>query len=288
MNNDIYPCVWLKSGRSEAAEFYSSLFNAQLLQTNDYVSQLSIFNQRLMLLSGGPDLEFQINPSISLMLLSQSSEQIQYYWDHLIDGGSILMPLDRYPWSEMYGWVQDRFGVSWQLYLDTRKDLNTQQLIPTLMFTEDNAGKALHAMQFYTQIFPNSEVSGIMRYKDGENRSENPEYVQHAQFIIDDYILYCMDSSYSHRFGFNQGISLVVETSSQMETDHLWSALLQHGGQAMQCSWLKDQFGIHWQIVPKRLIELINSPDSEISQRAMNAMFRMQKINIQEIEDAIK
>ena len=132
----------------------------------------------------------------------------------------------------MYGWVQDRFGVSWQLYLDTREDLDTQQLIPTLMFTEDNAGKALHSMQFYTQIFPNSEVSGIMRYKDGENRSENPEYVQHAQFIIDDYILYCMDSSYSHHFSFNQGISLVVETSSQMETDHLWSALLQHGGQA--------------------------------------------------------
>ncbi|MBK0062918.1 MULTISPECIES: VOC family protein [unclassified Acinetobacter] len=288
MNNAIYPCIWLKSNRLEAAEFYCSLFNGQISQNNEYVSELYIFKQRLMLLSGGPNIEFKINPSISFMLLCGSIDQVQYYWDQIITGGCALMPLDRYPWSPFYGWVQDKFGVSWQLYLDPREDFTSQRLIPTLMFTENNAGKALNAMQFYTHIFPNSEITSLLYYKESEKGSENSDYIQHAQFTIDDFILYAMDSSYSHHFGFNQGISLVVETSSQMETDHLWTSLLQHGGIPMQCSWLKDQFGIHWQIVPKRLIELINHANPNIAQLAMNAMFHMQKINIQEIEDAIK
>ena len=95
-----------------------------------------------------------------------------------------------------------------------------------------------------------------------------------------------MDNSYDHQFDFNEGISIVVMTENQEETDRYWNSLIANGGQESVCSWLKDPFGISWQIVPKILIKLMSDPDKDKGKKVMEAMMKMKKIIISDIEKA--
>ncbi|MGZ5273935.1 MAG: VOC family protein, partial [Kaistella sp.] len=188
--------------------------------------------------------------------------------------------------SKKYGWVRDRYGVTWQVYLGEKQ--GEQKIIPTLMFIHENNGKAMQAMEWYTQIFPNSKIGEVLKYGDGvgSETHEIPENIQHAHFEIDHYSLFCMDNSYDHQFDFSEGISMVVMTDDQQQTDHLWNSLTAGGGRASMCGWLKDKFGLSWQIVPKKLIELMNDSDPYKAQKVMQAMSTMQKIVIADLEKA--
>lgn len=281
MNNDIFPCLWCNGDAKESAEFYCQVFGGKITVDTPVVINIDLFGQKVMLLNGGP--QFEKNPSISFLINCASEEDVQHYWDKLSDGGTALMALDSYPWSKKYGWIKDKYGATWQLYLG---EMQEQRLVPTLMFMHQNNGKAMEAMEFYTNTFPDSKIEGILKYKDGGENGENPENVQHAQFIINNYTLSCMDSSFDHKFDFNEGISLVMMTNNQKETDHLWNTLISGGGRESMCGWLKDQYGVSWQIVPKRLIELMNDTDPAKSQKVVQAMLKMQKIVIADLEAA--
>ncbi|OBS12490.1 hypothetical protein ATE49_04510 [Elizabethkingia miricola] len=281
MNNDIFPCLWCNGDAKESAEFYCQVFGGKITVDTPVVINIELFGQKLMLLNAGP--QFEKNPSISFLINCASEEDVQHYWDKLSDGGTALMALDSYPWSKKYGWIKDKYGATWQLYFG---EMQEQRLVPTLMFMHQNNGKAMEAMEFYTNTFPDSKIEGILKYKDGGENGENPENVQHAQFIINNYMLSCMDSSFDHKFDFNEGISLVMMTNDQKETDHLWNTLISGGGRESMCGWLKDRYGVSWQIVPKRLIELMNDTDPAKSQKVVQAMLKMQKIIIADLEAA--
>ncbi len=238
-----------------------------------------------MFLNAGP--QFEKNASISFMILCNTEEVVQKYWDQISLNGTVLMDLGEYPWSKKYGWVRDQFGVTWQINLSDEK--SDQKIIPTLMFIHHNNGKAQNAMGFYTSIFPDSKIGRILKYGDGigNESHEIAQNVQHAHFEIDGYSLFCMDNSHDHQFDFNEGISIVVMTDDQHETDHLWSSLLADGGRESMCGWLKDQFGVSWQIVPKRLLELMNDFDqTQKAQKVVEAMMGMKKIVIVDLENA--
>jgi len=284
MNNNLFPCLWFDGNGKEAAEFYSKTFDGEITVENPMVLNIELFGQKVMLLNAGP--HFQKNPSISLMIICHSQEEIQKYWEALSQEGTALMPLDSYPFAEKYGWIQDRFGTSWQLYLgDVPKD--SQRVIPTIMFINANKGKAKQAMDFYTQIFPNSEINEVMNYGENNDTNENAENIAHAEFTLDHYRFGCMDSSWDHQFDLNEGISIVVMTDNQTQTDFLWNSLIENGGSESMCGWLKDQFGVSWQIVPKRLLELgVFADDPVKGQKVFQAMMKMQKIDIAEIERA--
>ncbi len=281
MNNDIFPCLWCNGDAKEAAEFYCQVFGGKITVGTPVVINIELFGQKLMLLNAGP--QFEKNPSISFLINCASEEDVQHYWDMLSEGGMALMELDSYPWSKKYGWIKDKYGATWQLYFGEMQD---QKMVPTLMFMHKNNGKAMEAMEFYTSTFPDSKIEGVLKYKDGGENGENPENVQHAQFVINNYMLSCMDSSFDHKFDFNEGISLVTMTNDQKETDHLWNTLISGGGRESMCGWLKDQYGVSWQIVPKRLIELMNDSNPEKSQKVVQAMLKMQKIVIADLEAA--
>ncbi|MCL1666109.1 VOC family protein [Elizabethkingia ursingii] len=281
MNNDIFPCLWCNGDAKEAAEFYCQVFGGKITVDTPVVINIELFGQKLMLLNAGP--QFEKNPSISFLINCASEEDVQHYWDMLSEGGMALMELDSYPWSKKYGWVKDKYGATWQLYFG---EMQEQKMVPTLMFMHKNNGKAMEAMEFYTSTFPDSKIEGVLKYKDGGENGENPENVQHAQFVINNYMLSCMDSSFDHKFDFNEGISLVTMTNDQKETDHLWNTLISGGGRESMCGWLKDQCGVSWQIVPKRLIELMNDSNPEKSQKVVQAMLKMQKIVIADLEAA--
>ncbi|WP_415327712.1 VOC family protein [Chryseobacterium sp. MMS23-Vi53] len=285
MNNDIFPCLWYDGDAKESAEFYCEVFAGKITADTPVVMNIDLFGQKLMLLNGGP--QFKKNASVSFMVICETEDEVQRYWDQLSEGGMALMPLDSYSWSKKYGWIKDKYNVSWQIFLGEKQ--SDQKIIPTLMFIHENNGKAKEAMELYTNTFPNSKIGNILKYGDGSEGhpiTEPPENIQHAHFELDGYDFFCMDNSYDHQFDFNEGISMVIMTDNQEQTDKYWNALTSDGGRESMCGWLKDKFGFSWQIVPKRLIQLMSDPDQEKAGKVVQAMMRMQKIIIQDLEDA--
>ncbi len=284
MNNNIFPCLWYNGDGKESAEFYCKIFSGTITSDTPMVLNIELFGQKLMLLNGGP--QFEKNASVSFMVLCETDAEVEDYWDQLSNGGIVLMELGEYPWSKKYGWVRDRFGVTWQLYLGEKQ--SEQKIIPTLMFIHKNNGKAMEAMKLYTNVFPNSKIGNVLKYGEGVGNEthEVPENVQHAHFEIDGFSFFCMDNSYDHKFDFNEGISTVVMTDNQQQTDHLWNALTADGGTESMCGWLKDKFGLSWQIIPKKLIQLVSDSDQEKGQKVAQSMMKMQKIVIKDLEEA--
>ena len=284
MNNDIFPCLWYDGDAKESAEFYCKIFDGKITADTPVVMNIDLFGQKIMLLNGGP--QFKKNASVSFMVICETEAEVQKYWDQLMDGGMALMPLDSYSWSKKYGWLKDKYDVTWQIFLGEKQA--EQKIIPTLMFIHENNGKALEAMQLYTKTFPNSKIGDVLKYGDGvgNENHEVPENIQNAHFEIDNYSFFCMDNSYDHQFDFNEGISMVVMTHNQEETDHLWNSLTENGGVESSCGWLKDKFGMSWQIIPKKLIELMSDPNQMKAQKVVQKMMEMQKIVIKDLEEA--
>ena len=280
MNNSIYPCVWCNNKAKEMAEFYSEIFpETKIIDENPVVVLLEMFGQKLMLLNGG-DI-FKPNPTISLMYLSMNADEIDRIWNKLSDGGSPMMPLNEYPFSPKYGWVVDKYGLSWQLYTAVSESHIVQKLVPTLMFTGKQNGNAEKAADFYTSLFPNSAIRGMLRYPgDGGEVQGN---IQHGEFLIHDYLFMLMDSSNIPDDVFTEGVSLVVECDYQEEIDNYWEVLTSNGGEESRCGWLKDQFGVSWQIVPRQLGEWMAA-----SPKVTEELFKMGKLDMNVLENASK
>lgn len=278
MKNKIYPCLWFNGNAREAAMFYTNVFrDSRITEDTPLVVSFESAGMIFMCLNGGP--AFRITPAISFYVLCETEEEVDTYWRKLSEGGKEMMPLEKYDWSDKYGWLQDQFGVSWQLSLGKMEDVG-QKFTPSLMFTGDKVGKAEEAMMMYTSIFKNSEVVGIMRYGAGQ---QDEGLVAHEQFKLDGQVVMAMESSMAHDFKFNEGVSLVVECENQAEIDYFWEKLTV-GGEESNCGWLKDKYGVSWQIVPSMLGKLMNDP--ERSQRVMQAFMKMKKFDIQKLVEA--
>lgn len=279
MKKQIYPCLWFNGNAKEAAIFYSTVFNnTKIVSENEMVVTFNVAGQKFMCLNGGP--HFTINPSISFFVVCENENEIDATWHKLIDGGNILMPYDKYEWSTKYGWVQDKFGVSWQLSLGKMEEVG-QKFTPSFMFTGKQAGNAEKAIEFYTSVFNNCSVVGILKYT-----AEDPDIegtVKHAQFKLNNQVFMAMDSSLEHNFGFNEAISLVVECDTQEQIDYFWEKL-SAVPEAEQCGWLKDKFGVSWQIIPSVLEKLMIDPAR--SKRVVQAFMKMKKFDIEALENA--
>ncbi len=279
MKQQIYPCLWFDGKAKEAAAFYCSVFpHTTITADTPMVVTFESAGQKFMCLNGGPT--FTPNPSISFFVVCETAEELDSAWTKLANGGSVMMPLDAYPWSKKYGWVQDRFGISWQLSLGELQEVG-QKFSPVLMFTGAQQGKAEEAIGFYTTVFEPSSVKGILKYNANDSDVEGT--VKHAQFTLNKYVVMAMDSSMPHGFSFNEAISLVVECTGQEELDFFWHRLTEGGTESM-CGWLKDRYGVSWQIVPAVLGELMS--DKEKAPRVMKAFMQMKKFDIEELENA--
>jgi predicted 3-demethylubiquinone-9 3-methyltransferase (glyoxalase superfamily) len=279
MTNPIYPCLWFDNQALAAAEFYFRVFdNSRITSNTNMVVAFDLSGQKFIGLNGGPI--YVPNPSISFFVLCESVEEIDRTWNKFMDGGKVMMPLDTYPWSEKYGWIQDRFGISWQLYVGKMQDVG-QKISPLLMFANNQNGKAEEAVHFYTSVFENSAIDGIARYTpDDDDVAGN---VVHAQFKLRSHIFMAMDTSKPHMFDFNEGISFVVECENQQEIDYYWDRLTK-GGQESMCGWLKDKYGVSWQIIPAILPNLLNDPLR--AERVTKAFLQMRKFDIEKLLSA--
>jgi predicted 3-demethylubiquinone-9 3-methyltransferase (glyoxalase superfamily) len=186
----------------------------------------------------------------------------------------------KYPWSERYGWIKDRFGVSWQVM--TTREPPPATIVPCLMFAEEQHGRAEEAMRAYTRILPGGRIESVEKYAPGEG----PEgTVKHGRFVIAGRPMVAMDSHLKHGVTFNEAISLQLMCADQAEVDRCWSALGE-GGQPGPCGWLKDRFGLSWQIVPARMNEWMASDDEAARDRAFTAMLGMGKLDLAGLQRA--
>ena len=279
MKNLLYPCLWFDGNANEAATFYCAIFNnSRVIIDTPMVVNFELCGQKFMGLNGGP--QFRPNPSISFFVVCETEKEADDIWEKLSENGMVLMALDKYPWSERYGWIQDRFGISWQLSFGKLENVG-QKLSPTLMFTGKYAGKAEEAIRFYTSVFSGSSVTGILKYTANDDDIEGT--VKHAQFRLKDQVFMAMDSSIAHSFEFNEGISLVAECKNQEEIDYYWDKLTKNGEES-RCGWLKDQYGVSWQIIPAILSKLMS--DQKKFPAVMNAVLEMKKLSIEPLMQA--
>jgi predicted 3-demethylubiquinone-9 3-methyltransferase (glyoxalase superfamily) len=206
-------------------------------------------------------------------------------WATLSDSGKEMMPLGEYPFSERYAWVEDKYGLSWQIMYRGTREIG-QRITPTLMFTGEGCGKTEEAITFYTSAFRDSAVKNVERY--GPDAAPNTEeMVKHAAFRLEGQGFAAMDSAYPHGFTFNEAISLMVRCDTQDQVDYYWNRLSAHP-EAEQCGWLKDKYGLSWQIVPRILDDLLNEKNPERLARITEAFMRMKKFDIEELKLAAR
>jgi predicted 3-demethylubiquinone-9 3-methyltransferase (glyoxalase superfamily) len=144
-------------------------------------------------------------------------------------------------------------------------------------------GKAEEAARFYTSLIPNSRIEGVHR-----SPADTPSGPKGMVLTVD---FTLAGNSYiglngGPDFKFNEAVSLSIDCADQAEVDRYWNALIADGGEPSVCGWLKDRFGLSWQVVPRRLIEMYASPDRAAAERAMNAMLKMTKLDVAELERA--
>jgi predicted 3-demethylubiquinone-9 3-methyltransferase (glyoxalase superfamily) len=288
----IIPFLWFDNQAEEAANFYMSLFeNSRVLEVSRYneatperagqplVVSFELEGQRFAALNGGP--HFKFTPAISLYVTLETETEVDRVWEKLLGGGSVMMPLQKYDWSEKYGWLQDRYGLSWQIALGKRE--GTQAIVPALLFGEKQQhGKAKEAVKLYTSLF-DSTVQHIMHAPKDEKQTK--DLVLHGQFQLAGQTFTAMDSPSEHAFTFSEAFSLQVNCDNQEEVDKLWNALSAHP-QAEQCGWLKDKFGVSWQVVPTVLFKLLQNSDKGKAKRVTEAMLKMKKLEIAALQQA--
>ena len=296
----ITPNLWFDGRAEEAAKFYASLFKDSRIgpisrygkagfeihgqpEGRAMTVEFELDGRKFVGLNGGP--VFKFNPSISFLIACGSKEEVDAFWGPLSSGGTALMELGEYPFSPWYGWIQDKYGLSWQVMAMGDRPI-MQKITPTLMFVGDVCGRAEEAVGFYASLFTGSKIGEILRYGKGED-PDREGTIKHIGFTLEGQDFAAMDSAYPHAFAFNEAISFIVGCSDQEEVDRFWDALGEGGDpNAQQCGWLKDRFGVSWQVVPNILDEMMRDPDPQKVERVTNAFLKMKKLDIAELRKA--
>ena len=188
------------------------------------------------------------------------------------------MPLQEYPFSKWFGWIEDKYGFSWQLMLTNPEGEKRPFVTPALMFTGANAGHAEEAITFYCSVFEDGKTGALMRYPAGME-PEKEGTLAYADFFVHNTWLAAMDSSREHGFTFNEALSLLVSCDSQEEIDYYWSKL-SAVPEAEQCGWLKDKFGVSWQISSTEMMKMMSEGTPEQSARVIQAFLPMKKFDV--------
>jgi len=298
--NKITPHLWFDKEAKEAVTFYTSNFTNSRITNMTTISgvptptgdcdiiSFELNGRPYMAMNAGP--MFKFNPSISFFVNfdpsrdSRARENLDRLWENLSQDGTALMPLDKYPFSEHYGWIQDKFGVSWQLILSNPEGEERPVIVPSLLFVGAVAGDAEKAVDFYISVFSNSRRGNIVRYGKGQE-PDREGTIMFSDFMLDGEWFAAMDSSWDHKFAFNEAISFLIPCGTQEEIDYYW-AKLSADSKAEQCGWLKDKFGVSWQVWPIEMGEMMTRGTPEQVARVTRAFLPMKKFDIAALKRA--
>lgn len=219
MNERITPCLWFNGQAKEAGNFYCSIFKqTKIVSQSPVVTEIEVSRQNITLLDGGP--KYEPNASISLFYICETEAEIEGIYNSLLEEGEVLMPLDQYEWSEKYAWINDKYGVSWQLSLGDIVDVG-QRVTPCFMFTGNQYGKAKEAMEYYSSVFKHPKLDGVLYYTKNEAPEEEGK-VKHAQIAFNGQKFMFMDSIDNQDVKFSEGVSLTIHCETQEAIDYYW------------------------------------------------------------------
>ncbi len=281
----IIPNLWFNGNAREAAEFYTNVFpNSKITGGSTYPGsaeeglldfQLGMAGKDLTVefnLNGydfvaiNADDTFRPNAAISFMVNFDPSrdptarQSLDDLWAKLIDGGEALMPLDKYPFSEWYGWVRDKYGFTWQLILTDPEGDPRPHIIPALMFGGEAQNKASEAIDYYVSTFADSGRGESYPYGQ-QTGPATADALMFADFRLAGQWFAANDSGVEQDYSFTEAVSLQVNCKDQAEIDAFWSKL-SAVPESEQCGWCKDKYGVSWQIVPENMAELMSKPNA--------------------------
>ena len=303
---DIIPCLCFKDKAEEARDTYISLFpnscSGPVIRLDEEImhelsrlppelrfgspgsmlySTFELCGQKFIAVNGGP--HFKFSPAISFFVHCSTHDEINMLFEKLGEYGNVLMPLDNYGFSEKFGWLQDKYGLSWQLNLSS--DVPEQRIVPFLMFVGDQHGKAEEAINYYMSLMPVSRMLMIKHHQAVGAEKEGTVY--QALFTLLNKNFMAMDSGHPHAFKFTDGISFYINCDTQEEIDHLWESLSK-GGEKEECGWVRDRFGVSWQIAPAIIEEFRKDPDRVKNRNLTLAILGMKKLDLAKMEKAFK
>ena len=244
MKSKIFPCIWFGHDINKAVNFYRDTFTSSKIKHETSVATVFEIEDFTIVALGGVSAK-RPNATMSFYVMCETEEEINTIWEKLADNGNILLPFETYPWSTKYGWVEDEYGVSWQLSLGEISDMG-QKITPMLMYSGSQYGKAEEAINLYASIFKKSEIKFLLRYQ-GRAEFQNGK-ISHGQFSLLGKNLAAMDNPSSQDLSFSTGNSIVVNCDTQAEVDYYWNMLTDDEVKSRN-GWLKDRFGLSWQIV---------------------------------------
>lgn len=275
----ILPHLWFDKDATAAVKFYCALFpeseqhfHALIPGQDGNVDVLgfTLWGCRMMAINAGT--EYRFNNAFSNYVYCGTQAETDRIYTELMKGGQALMPLGKYPWNDHYAWVIDRYGLSWQL--DSDPINNKQKIVPTLLFSGEQFTKVSEAARYYTSTFKNTRILFEAPFP-GVNPSGALLF---CQFMLNGFIVNAMSSPEDHGFSFNEAYSLMVYCNTQTEIDYFWDRLTD-GGHEQACGWLRDRFGVSWQVVPSQLEDMMTSQDAGAVARLAEAMLRMGKLD---------
>lgn len=285
------PNLWFNRNAAEATAFYTGVLpDTRVTETVRYpheglldfqqefagqelTVEFEVAGYRFLAINAGP--EFRPNPALSFILNfapgpeTDARERLDATYAALAADGRELLPLGTYDFAGRYGWVEDRYGVSWQLML---ADVDAPPVIPSLLFGGPVQNQAAAAIEHYTAVFPGARLGNLARYPEPTG-SAAAGGVMFAELELFGQRLALMDAGAPQEGTFTPGVSLMVIAEDQAELDHYWEAL-SAVPEAEQCGWLVDRFGVSWQVVPRNLPELMQRPG------AYPKLMAMKKIEI--------
>lgn len=260
----LVPYLWFDKEAFEAASFYVSLFPNSQVTGRAYfengeqgsIEEISFLldGQPFVALSAGP--YWKINPSVSFILnfdpltVEDPEVKLKAMWAELSVNGEVRMPLGDYGFSKLFGWVEDRFGVNWQLMLTDPKGEPRPFITPAIMFQKDEKGNAHEARELYSKAFKEVIEGPVVLWGDDQSVNE-PGTVMYSDIKLNNMWLALMDDGYDHQFSLNGAISFMVLCKDQATMDGLYENLSEDP-ETEQCGWLKDKVGVSWQIRQKK------------------------------------
>lgn len=287
----IIPHLWYDKEALEAATWYVSLFEDSKIVHVSTISDTPSGDAQMVAfeldglsfsaISAGPF--FTLNPAISLMVACETRDEVDRLYEQLKEGATFLMPLDEYPFSQHYVWLQDKYGLNWQLML-TEQAQKVPKIRPTLLFAGDACGRAQEAMDYYATVFPETKINFVNLYGQGEAEDARAK-VNYAEIDIYGTSFIAMDHGYGGEFCFNEAFSFMIPCESQKEIDYFWDKL-SFVPEAEQCGWLKDKFGISWQITPAHMNDVFVNGTPEEAKRVTEAFLKMKKFDLAALERA--
>lgn len=270
-------CLWVNGRIEEMMAVYETVFSrverkvTNFYQTDEHGTigdiltvSIDIDNQEFLLLNGGP--EFNMTPAVSYVVEAESVEKAQAIWDRLAPRGQILMEIEDQSMGKLFGWLNDEFGVSWQITVGE----GPETITPCLMFIHQYFGKAAEAIDAWGEYYGGLEREVLINNPDGT--------IQFAKFTLHGQPFIVMDNDYDHQFEVTIGNSFCVYCDNQAEINRVWEAVTADGEES-QCGWMVDKFGVAWQTTTRDMDTLLRSNNPKAAE-ITEALYKMKKIDI--------